>query len=155
NRLYFVRRTPSEDYELWAYDGSSVAMIRWLAPTDDFWDTMGNFDMGIYKNALYFGVHGLNEEPYDAEELWRYDGQGQPVQVGVVALRSGLLGDLHVYKGKLYLTFHSEGLFRFDGSSVEKLPEGARARGRAAPWRREAGSTSTRRSRLTGGSSGA
>jgi ELWxxDGT repeat protein len=120
DRLYFVRKTPSDQYELWAYDGSGVSSIKTLSPPmllSGF-----QFDMGVYQNALYFGVMQLDSPTSDHMELWKYSGQGQPVEVGVVHPYYGAVGFFQEYKGNLYFSVDFTDLYRFDGTSLEQLP---------------------------------
>jgi ELWxxDGT repeat protein len=124
NRLYFVRNTPLPDhYELWAYDGSGVAKIKALTSGQNLVEY--GFDMGVYQNALYFGVV-VPVDWYHQDELWRFSGQGQPVKVATLpghAYSFSQPEDFQVYKGKLYFSAGS-GFFRLDGSSVQELSTG-------------------------------
>jgi ELWxxDGT repeat protein len=126
DRLYFVRDTPlPEHYELWAYDGSGVTKIKALTSGDNI--TEYGFHLGIFENKLYFGVV-VPVSWYEEDELWSYDGQGQPVKVTTLpghAVSFSQPQDFQIYKGKLYFSNGANAqFFRLDGSGVQELTTG-------------------------------
>jgi len=126
NRLYFVMDTPlPEHYELWAYDGSGVTKIKALTTGQNI--TEYGFHLGVYQNNLYFGVV-VPVSSYEEDELWRYDGQGQPVKVATFpdhAVSFSQPQDFQTYKGKLYFGNGEHGrFFRLDSSGAQELTNG-------------------------------
>ncbi len=126
NRLYFVMDTSlPEHYELWAYDGSGVTKIKALTSGQNI--TEYGFHLGVYQNKLYFGVV-VPVSWYEEDELWRYDGQGQPVKVTTLpnhAVSFSQPQDFQTYKGKLYFSNGANSqFFRLDSSGVQELTTG-------------------------------
>jgi ELWxxDGT repeat protein len=122
NRLYFVKETPlPEHYELWAYDGSAVTKIKALTGGQNI--VSYGFHLGVFKDALYFGVVVPAVDPFDQDELWRYTGQGAAIKVATLpgnAFSFSQPGHFQTYKQKLYFRAGS-GFFRFDGSMLQDL----------------------------------
>ncbi|MGY4515050.1 hypothetical protein [Lysobacter sp. HA18] len=129
NRLYFVKATGA-DYRLWAFDGSTMTLVKQLVPTGNF--TTYGFDLGVYGDALYFGVLVPADPLYVSDELWKYSGSGAPTKVAFLQANAWSFSqplEFTVFKGKLYFTSGS-GLQRYDGSTLQSL--GGSAGG--APW---------------------
>ncbi len=125
-RLFFVLETPlPEHYELWAWDGAGVTQIKALTAGQEI--TSYGFHLGVHGGDLYFGVVAPAAAPFHQDELWRYDGQGAPVQVAVLpghAFSFSQPHDFQAHQGDLYFSAGSGGFFRFDGGSVQELATG-------------------------------
>lgn len=123
-KLYFVRDTPlPENYELWSYDGTSAVKVKALTPGNN--GTSRDFNLGVYKGHLYFGVVALADDLFDQDQLWRYDGQSAPVKLFSVpgnASSGSQPAEFVVYKDALYFTA-GPGFWRYDGTSVEQIDD--------------------------------
>lgn len=126
-RLFYTHRAFQVPYQLWGYDGSKAQKIMDLSPplSPDY-----DFDFGVYKGALYFGVVAMipGSDVLRQNELWCYDGKTPPKKVGMLTdLESGDSGfthtqpcDFQVYKGWLYFGSNRH-LYRCNGPVLEDL----------------------------------
>jgi ELWxxDGT repeat protein len=121
-QLYHVRSTPlPEHYELWRFDGASMRKVKALTHGDEI--TSYSFGLGVYQNALYFGVVAPGPNTWQkVDELWRYTGTGVPSKLASLgdAWSYSQPRDFETLHGKLYFTAQSD-LYRYDGSTVESL----------------------------------
>lgn len=130
-KLYLVKwSSPSPFYKLWEYNGSSMSLFKTLTTADDV--TGRDFNLGVYKGHLYFGVVTKKDDVFYQDELWRSDGATAPVKIFTFPGNASSYSqptDFIVYKDNLYFSARSS-LWRSDGTSVEELgdlPDGPRA----------------------------
>lgn len=121
-KLYHVRLTPvPEVYELWSFDGVSMVKVKALTQGQDL--TSRDFGLGVYQNALYFGVVVPGQTSWqEVDELWRYTGSGSPTKLASLgnAVSHSQPRDFEILHGKLYFLAQND-LYRYDGSTVEGL----------------------------------
>ena len=123
--FYILKGILPNRYGLWAYDGASVQKIVNLTGENDIVERA--FDLGVYNDALYFGVVGQKEDGNSWErrdELWKYDGKSSPNKVAVLddwnAYSFSQPVQFQVFENRLYFKAGCR-LFRYDGLSVHNV----------------------------------
>ncbi len=118
--------------ELWRYrPGLAPQMIADISPGGQYSSSNPN-GLAVYRNMVYFSARDTLEHGY---ELWRYDGaQAQMIadinpnlpENGDDFLADSSPGDFVVFDDLLYFVAndgeHGRMIWRFDGSSLDMLP---------------------------------